>query len=56
MTKSLDQRIARILADPGCDEFIIADAKDGDMGFGIAAPGPNNGHKTLPFKRLEDYR
>jgi len=56
MTKSLDQRIARILADSSCDEFIIADAKDGDMGLGIAAPGSNDGYETLPFKRLEDYR
>ena len=56
MTKSLDNRITRILADPGCEEFIIADAKDGDMGFGIAAPGPNSSNESSPFKSLEEYR
>ena len=55
MTKTLDQRIARILEDPSCQEFIVADAKDGDMGFGIAAPGPS-GDEELPFKSLDDYR
>jgi len=37
-------------------DFIIADAKDGDMAFGIAAPGPvtgdNSGHK---FKSRKEY-
>ncbi len=40
MQKSLDQKLARIHADPsGCKEFILADAKDADMAFGIGAPG-----------------
>ena len=38
MEKSLDIKIRNILADPGCNDFIIADAKDGDMGVGVAAP------------------
>lgn len=42
MEKSLDRKLRAIHADPhGCKEFIIADAKDADMAFGIAAPGPN---------------
>ena len=41
MIKSLDQKLAAIHADPqGCKEFILADAKDADMGFGVTAPGP----------------
>ena len=41
MKKSLDQKLAAIHADPhGCKEFILADAKDADMGFGVTAPGP----------------
>ena len=37
-TKSLDEKLARIHADPhGARDFILADAKDADMGFGIAA-------------------
>ena len=35
--KSLDQKLARILADPACRDFILADAKDADMAFGLAA-------------------
>lgn len=40
--KSLDQKLNRIAK--GTDtrkDFIIADAKDADMAFGIMAPGPN---------------
>lgn len=38
--KSLDAKLRSIHADPsGCRDFILADAKDADMAFGIAAPG-----------------
>src|SRR6185436_1911832 len=38
--KSLDQKLARIHADPsGAKDFILADAKDADMAFGVGAPG-----------------
>jgi hypothetical protein len=41
MTKSLDTKLADIHANPfGSKAFIIADAKDADIAFGIAAPGP----------------
>ena len=42
MEKSLDRKIARILADTACRDFILADAKDADMAFGLAA-GPQPG-------------
>ena len=35
MNKSLDIKIDRIRNDSSCQDFIIADAKDGDMGFGV---------------------
>ena len=63
--KTLDAKLNAIHADPhGCKEFIIADAKDADMAFGITAPGPlQNGacphgyHESEGcFKTLEDYR
>lgn len=45
MIKSLDAKLQAIHADPhGCKEFIIADAKDADMAFGITAPGPRTSH------------
>ncbi len=59
MTKSLDQKLAAIHADPsGCREFIIADAKDADMAFGIGAPGqsPEKHDGEVRFKTLADYR
>ena len=40
--KSLDAKLARIKADPASREFIIADAKDADMAFGVRAPGPRS--------------
>ena len=49
--KTLDQKLARIkTGDYSPADFIIADAKDGDIGFGAAAPGkdPNRPGRYLP--------
>ena len=61
MIKSLDTKLADIHANPsGSKAFIIADAKDADMAFGIAAPGPRNNAGTKDYesdwKSLENYR
>ena len=59
MQKSLDRKLAAIHADPsGCKEFIIADAKDADMAFGIGAPGksPERHDGEVRFKTLAEYR
>ncbi|MCX8089786.1 MAG: hypothetical protein N3I86_02470 [Verrucomicrobiae bacterium] len=40
MLKSLDRKLAEIRANPRSRAFIIADAKDADMAFGVRAPGP----------------
>ena len=58
MQKPLDRKLARILADPSCKDFIIADAKDADMAFGLAAPGQSpeyHGHEAR-FRTLAEYR
>ena len=57
--KSLDRKLDAIHADPsGCKEFIIADAKDADMGFSIGAPGksPERHDGEVRFKTLTQYR
>lgn len=49
--KTLDRKLARIKAgDYQPTDFIIADAKDGDIGFGAAAPGkdPSRPGRHLP--------
>jgi hypothetical protein len=51
--KSLDAKIARILADPSCKDFILADAKDADMAGGMAAPGK---HLDGKLRTLDEYR
>lgn len=43
MNKTLDQKVKRILADSSVGDFILADAKDGDMGGGVPSPGRNRG-------------
>jgi DhnA family fructose-bisphosphate aldolase class Ia len=51
--RSLDQKLNRIRAGryrPA--DFIIADAKDADMGFGLIAPGPNG---KGGFKSRSEY-
>jgi len=56
--KSLDTKLAKIKADPSCKEFIIADAKDADMAFGIAAPGKSPEHYAQEgkFRSLPEFR
>jgi hypothetical protein len=57
MQKALDAKLADIHRDPrGSREFIIADAKDADMGFGVPAPGIRASANIETFKTLEDYR
>ncbi|WP_116132064.1 hypothetical protein [Tropicimonas sp. IMCC34043] len=60
MTRRLDRKLARIRQGrytPG--DFIIADAKDGDMAFGCATPGAEiaaDGTPTGRFRPITDYR
>ncbi|MBI5759897.1 MAG: hypothetical protein HZA46_15370 [Planctomycetales bacterium] len=59
MQKSLDRKLAAIHADPsGCKEFILADAKDADMAFGIGSPGrsPERHDGEVRFRTLDEYR
>jgi hypothetical protein len=55
MLKSLDEKLADISADPsGSKAFIIADAKDADMAFGVTAPGPR--HEAQGNDYQSDWR
>ncbi len=57
--KSLDRKLAAIHADlHGCREFILADAKDADMAFGIGAPGlsPESHPGEVRNRTLAEYR
>lgn len=58
IAKTLDIKLAKIKANPSCREFIIADAKDADMGFGIASPGKSPEHHSQEgrFRSLAEYR
>jgi hypothetical protein len=58
MEKSLDRKLAAIHANPGCREFVIADAKDADMALGLGAPGrsPEMHSGEVRQKTLEEYR
>jgi hypothetical protein len=59
MQKSLDRKFAAIHADPSGDkDFILADAKDADMAFGIGAPGqsPEMHAGEVRMRTLAEYR
>src|SRR5436190_9444709 len=59
MIRSLDSKLAAIHADPsGAKEFILADAKDADMAFGVGAPGqsPERHEGEVKFRTLAEYR
>ena len=52
--KSLDAKLAEIRTNPSSRAFILADAKDADMAFGVRAPGPrhylsNQGERAAQF-------
>mgnify|MGYP006271815827 CR=1 FL=1 len=57
--KSLDQKLAQIHQDSNTRAFILADAKDADMAFGIRSAGrrsPEYHHGELPFRTIQEYR
>lgn len=58
MLKTLDEKLARIRADRSCRDFILADAKDADMAFGLSAPGKSPEHHSgeARFRTLDEYR
>ncbi|MGL5094924.1 MAG: hypothetical protein ACRDD1_05015 [Planctomycetia bacterium] len=58
MEKSLDRKLRALAADPRAREFIIADAKDADMAFGIGAAGrsPEAHAGETRFRTLREYR
>lgn len=58
MQKSLDQKIARIREAHSCTDFLLADAKDADMAFGISAPGKSPEHHAVEgtYRTLAEYR
>lgn len=58
MQKSLDEKLTRILANPSCNDFILADAKDADMAFGISATGikDKNAPEHKRYRTIEEFR
>ena len=58
MQKSLDEKLIRILANPSCNDFILADAKDADMAYGVSAPGVKDSaapeHKR--YRTIQEFR
>lgn len=58
VAKSLDAKLARIHSEPSCRDFILADAKDADMAFGLSAPGlsPEYHGREARFRTLDEYR
>lgn len=58
MKKTLDQKLAALRDDPRGKEFILADAKDADMAWGIASPGkPWPGDPLRPdrFRSMPEF-
>jgi len=56
--KTLDLKLSRLHADSSCQDFLLADAKDADMAYGIAAPGKSPEHYSQEgkFRTLAEYR
>ncbi len=57
--KSLDTKLREIHANPNTKAFIIADAKDADMAFGVSSTGarsPEYHHGELRYRTIQEYR
>lgn len=54
MEKTLDVKLARLAADSSCRDFILADAKDADMGFGASGLGRAPGSDRP--RTLDEFR
>lgn len=54
MKKTLDEKLEKLKHDPGCEEFILADAKDADMAFGLSATGRCS--QSGEARTLEEFR
>jgi len=56
MQKTLDTKLAAIRNNPSDKSFIIADARDADMAFGIAAPGsPYPAQQDKPYFSMQEF-
>ncbi|MCE0483972.1 MAG: hypothetical protein LV479_07015 [Methylacidiphilales bacterium] len=56
MKKSLDQKLQAIRQNSGGKTFILADAKDADMAWGIASPGsPWPADPARPFRSMPEF-
>jgi hypothetical protein len=58
MLKTLDTKLARIAADTSCGDFILADAKDADMAYGVSAPGTkfSKDGEQLGYRTSQEFR
>lgn len=57
MEKSLDQKLSRLREKPDSDTFVLADAKDADMAWGIASAGRRWPERPgqPPFFSIDEY-
>jgi hypothetical protein len=53
--KSLEQKLKKILAQPNSREFILADAKDADMCWGVPSPGRLGDEKNGRWRTLPEF-
>jgi hypothetical protein len=57
MTKTLDDKLARLRVNRTAGDFILADAKDADMAWGIAAPGETWPRRPArPLRSMDEFR
>lgn len=58
MKKSLTEKLERLRKNPhGCRDFILADAKDADMAWGMASPGePHPPIHGKPFHTMDEFK
>lgn len=57
MKKTLDHKLARLRANRTAGDFILADAKDADMAWGIAAPGETWPPRAArPLRSMDEFR
>ncbi|HMP06670.1 MAG TPA: hypothetical protein PJ982_10000, partial [Lacipirellulaceae bacterium] len=54
MKPRLADKLAALRENPDCGAFILADAKDADMAWGVASPGPRGDGRG--YRSIADFR
>src|SRR4051795_13392667 len=55
MTSRLERKLEAIHSNPNCKEFILADARDADLCWGVPSPGLVSDGEVSRFRTMPEF-